>query len=201
MDTGKITIKANSIEFNNSNTKINSVDGYLIFYDGYNIGGKSLTTLGTTGPTGADGSNGINGVTGSTGITGPTGSTGYNIGSGIIVATSDETETYTTSTDYVDKVSITATSDGYYWILGSVEQKTTGSNTNTYVCLNINDSLINEVDTWTTYYDTSIDDSRILFSYTSYISSGNNIKIQHKTDNISYRSYVKSARISIIKIA
>ena len=76
MKTGKITIKANSVELGSSAVTVTNQDGYMKFVDGYYPAGKSLLQLGIAGATGATGATGPAGVTGTTGATGVAGSTG-----------------------------------------------------------------------------------------------------------------------------
>ena len=83
MNTGKITLKANSVELGSSAVTVTNQDGYMKFVDGYYPAGKSLHDLGiagATGSTGATGTAGTNGAVGATGPTGTAGATGANAG-------------------------------------------------------------------------------------------------------------------------
>ena len=77
MDTGKLTIKANSVELGGTSVKVDNQDGYMKFYDGYYPVGKSLLDLGIAGATGATGAACVVGPTGATGTTGASGDVGY----------------------------------------------------------------------------------------------------------------------------
>ena len=76
MKTGKITIKANSVELGSSAVTVTNQDGYMKFVDGYYPSGKSLLQLGIAGATGATGTTGTAGAAGAAGVTGTTGATG-----------------------------------------------------------------------------------------------------------------------------
>jgi len=96
MNTGKITIKANSVELGSSAVTVTNQDGYMKFVDGYYPAGKSLLQLGIAGATGATGAAGTTGPTGigstgptGTGVTGATGAVGasgsYSISNGTFI--------------------------------------------------------------------------------------------------------------------
>jgi hypothetical protein len=73
MDTGKLTIKANSVELGGTSVKVDNQDGYMKFYDGYYPAGISVRQLGIAGATGPTGANGVVGPTGATGASGDVG--------------------------------------------------------------------------------------------------------------------------------
>jgi hypothetical protein len=210
MNTGKITIKANSVELGSSAVTVTNQDGYMKFVDGYYPSGKSLLELGTAGATGATGAAGTNGTVGATGAIGSVGATGATGSVGIVGATGttgvtgpqgstgnanvkstyNNTEQYWSMTWYVDRVSITIPTTGKYLLIGIISY-CAGSGGYTDVSLIVNGGVIETYTTQSTSYVVSS-----FLQIIDSISANQIVTISVKTNGVS--SATKNTRLAAI---